>query len=339
MFDALAATGSPLQPVTVNQLLSEVPALQDDHHRPVVRTTLPTGPGNPLPDDSIDPVVAQQIKAARAQLVGIRSLAGPTADLSVINRQLLTSEANGLSRATRLATVTGVRNDIEALRRGVHLVGNRTFRLTAREGTIPLTLVNENSFPVTVTLDLSSDKLEFVAAPGSDRSRQQFQSLVLDPQQRLVVKVPVRARASAAFPLRADLHSPSGAVDLGRAQFTVVSTAFSGLGIALSGGAGLVLGWWWSRHWRPDLVATRAAAVRCRPGPDQPADPPHEERRADEADATRPPSPRSPLPPGRRPGVDANRASAGAPETQPARDRADRSASTTPDPEPLPRAR
>jgi hypothetical protein len=338
VFDALTAAGSPATPVTVDRFVAEVPPLQDDHHRPVVRTTLPTGPANPLPDNSIDPAVALQIRAARAQLVGVRSLAGPTADLSLLNRDLLTAEANGLSRATRVADVTAVRNDAEAIRRGVHLVPGRTFRLTAREGTIPLTVVNENDFPVTVTLDVSSDKLEFVDAPASDRSHQQFQGLVLDPQQRLVVKVPVRARASAAFPLRADLHSPSGAVDLGRVQFTVVSTAFSGLGIALSVGAGLVLVWWWIRHWRRTRAATRAAAVRDRLGPDQPEDlleggEPAEGRDPATVLEAAPPQP------GVVPVADAPR-----PEEQdavlpPVVEVDPDPPTTTPDPEPLPRAR
>jgi hypothetical protein len=61
--------------------------------------------------------------------------------------------------------------------------------------------------------------------------------------------VPVRARASAAFSLRARLLSPTGA-ELSRSRYTVISTAFSGVGIALSIAAGLFLLLWWASHWR-----------------------------------------------------------------------------------------
>jgi hypothetical protein len=258
VLDGLSASASPIRPVSLDDLVAGVPALQRGG-RPVVRETLPTGPDNPLPPRSLDPAVGGQILEARRQLDAVRSLTGPTADLGGAERHLLLAEADGLDATTRQAHASAAARVETSVRTGVHLVPGRTFRLTAREGTIPLTLVNENPFPVTVTLDLASDKLEFLGVEGTDRSRQEFPDLVLDPEQHRVVKVLVRARASAAFPLRATLRSPSGQLDLGRVQFTVVSTAVPGVGIALSVGAGLVLVWWWVRHWR---------RTRARPEPD-----------------------------------------------------------------------
>jgi hypothetical protein len=253
VFDAFAIPGAPVRAVTVDQLVSEVPALQKANGSAVVRTTLPTGDQNPLPEASIDAGVGDQIRATHVEVKGVRSLTGPATDLSGIERQLLVAEADGLTSTRRRGLTAAVDRAAGAIRDRVHLIPGRTFRLTARKGTIPLTLVNDNPFPVTVTLDLSSDKLEFVEVggpEGTDRSRQQFADLVLNANQHRVVTVPVQARASAAFPLRADLRSPSGDLDLDRVQFTVVSTAVPGVGIALSIGAGLVLVWWWVRHWR-----------------------------------------------------------------------------------------
>jgi hypothetical protein len=253
VFDGLAA-GSVVQPVTIDGLVSSVPTLTQSG-RPVIRQSEPidsdapgpaTGPGS----NPIDASVGSLIRNAREQLAGIRSMTGPAADLSGIERQLLVAEAEGLNSGTRRTHVSAVLASLAAVRGGVRLVAGRTFRLTAREGTIPFSIVNDNAFPVTVALELSSDKLEFVGVSSPDLSRRVFPDLLLAPGQRLVVKVLVRARASAAFPLRAVLRTPAGAPELARAQFTVVSTAVPGVGIVLSVGAGLVLVWWWVRHWR-----------------------------------------------------------------------------------------
>jgi hypothetical protein len=253
VFDALLA-GSVAQPVTIDGLVSSVPALEQAN-RPVIRESFPADSGDPAgqgdaPGGPIESAVGAQIRSARDQLAGIRSMVGPATDLSGIERQLLVAEAEGLTPSQRRGHVSAVLASVASIRSGVHLVAGRTFRLTARQGTIPLTIVNDNPFPVTVSLDLSSDKLEFVGVDLPDLSRREFTDLVLEPEQRLVVKVLVRARASAAFPLRAVLRAPSGDPELARAQYTVVSTAVPGVGILLSVGAGLVLIWWWVRHWR-----------------------------------------------------------------------------------------
>jgi hypothetical protein len=253
VFDGLAA-GSVALPVTLDGLVSTVPPLEQGG-RPVIRESHPHDPASGGPGTNpIDSDVGVLIRNAREQLAGLRSITGPAADLSGIERQLLVAEAGSMASETRRGHVSAVLNTVAGVRGGVRLVAGRTFRLTAREGTIPLTIVNDNPFPVTVTLDLSSDKLEFVGASSPDLSRREFPGLVLDPEQRVVVKVLVRARASAAFPLRAVLRAPAGEPELARAQFTVVSTAIPGVGIVLSVGAVLVLIWWWVRHWRRTRV-------------------------------------------------------------------------------------
>jgi hypothetical protein len=62
------------------------------------------------------------------------------------------------------------------------------------------------------------------------------------------MRVRVRARTSGAFPLRVTLVSPQGGLELAGSRFTVRSTAASGVGIALSAGAGVFLLLWWARH-------------------------------------------------------------------------------------------
>ena len=138
---------------------------------------------------------------------------------------------------------------------GVRLVSGRTFRLTAREGTIPLTLVNDNAFPVTVDIALSSEKLEFAEATSDPPTSHVLQDVELPPGTRTVT-VPVKARASATFSLRATLLTQSGE-EISRTRFTVISTVISGVGAVLSVGAGAFLLLWWASHWRTVRRARR----------------------------------------------------------------------------------
>jgi hypothetical protein len=61
--------------------------------------------------------------------------------------------------------------------------------------------------------------------------------------------IPVQARASGTFNLRASLLTADGA-ELRRSRLTIRSTVFSGVGVVLSIGAGLFLALWWAKHWR-----------------------------------------------------------------------------------------
>ena len=58
----------------------------------------------------------------------------------------------------------------------------------------------------------------------------------------------VQTRASGAFPLLVTLQSPDGSLIVSHTQITVRSTAASGVGLLLSGAAGLFLLIWWGRH-------------------------------------------------------------------------------------------
>jgi hypothetical protein len=169
--------------------------------------------------------------------------------LPLLHRLLLVAEAEGLSPEVRRRYLAAVHDEVEGVRADVRLVAGRTFRLTAREGTIPITVVNDNPFPVTTTLHLASDKLEFAGADAADRSRLVLRDLVLQPGTTTRT-VPVAVRTSGDFPLRATLLDATGTVELFRTSYTVRSMAASGVGLVLSAGAGLFLLLWWASHWR-----------------------------------------------------------------------------------------
>jgi hypothetical protein len=123
-----------------------------------------------------------------------------------------------------------------------------TITLTARDGTIPLTLTNDSGHPVDVRVRWRSNQLEFPAGTELD--------LTLPPGQTRE-DIRVRTRTSGAFSLDVVVTSPDGSIVLDESSFTVRSTTVSGVGLLLSGGAGLFLLIWWARHWRSARRARR----------------------------------------------------------------------------------
>ena len=248
---ALAA--SPIvEPVTVEGLFDAVPALTDDGE-PVDRATQARPRALP----------ARSLRAADDALAQIATLA--SADRAVVTTaEHLLAVAEGEDVDDRRAYIDAVTARAGQLTGGVRLLSGSTFRLTAREGTIPLTLVNDNPFPVTVDVALSSEKLEFADATADPRTRYVLQNVELPPGTRTVT-VPVKARASAAFSLRATLLSQDGE-EIGRTRYTVISTVVSGVGVVLSVGAGAFLLLWWASHWR---TVRRARRLVPQPEPEQ----------------------------------------------------------------------
>lgn len=239
-------SASILRPVALGTLFDEVDPLTSDGV-PVVRTVADDVRPSNLP--------AGRLADAHRAFDQLVNVVGPSAALVPgVRSRLLVAEGTRLSTREREALLASVVGERDAVRDGLELPNQRTFRLTAREGTIPVSVVNRNDFPVRVQLVLSSDKLEFTGVHGGDRSRQVLGDLVLQPGTRTFT-IPVLARASGTFNFRVTMLTPDGA-ELRRSRLTIRSTVFSGVGIILSIGAGLFLLLWWAKHWRTSHRAT-----------------------------------------------------------------------------------
>jgi hypothetical protein len=116
-----------------------------------------------------------------------------------------------------------------------------TITLTARDGTVPLTLRNDAEMPVRVVVHLRSPKLEFPEGES-------IALTLTEATTRLDIEV--RTLASGSFPLEVQITSPDGGITLSTIDVSVQSTAVSGVGVVLSAGAALFLMVWWARHWR-----------------------------------------------------------------------------------------
>lgn len=248
------ATSPMLRPVTVDGLFDAVEPLVDDDDEPVVRELAEVR----APSLGFDPA---DVDRARATMQGLGSLLvePSAAGLEVLDRLLLVAESADLGDGTRERYLDAVGDRVATASTRVQVPGERTYRLTAREGTIPLILVNENEFAVQVDVELTSDKLAF--AGSDDPGRLVIRGLVLDAGQTTTEAVAVKSRTSGAFPLNVTVRSPDGRLELSATRYTITSTVASGVGLVLSVGAGAFLLVWWASHWRRVARARRLVAA------------------------------------------------------------------------------
>jgi hypothetical protein len=211
---------------------------------------------------AIDRTVARDLRGARALLGSFESLLGPDSPRAEpVAAQLLLATAAELDHDEQRAHLVAARAAVEAVVAAVSAPNRDTITLTARDGTIPLTVRNDAGVPVHVIVRLQSAKLEFPS--GSS-----IPVVLSDPTTRL--DIDVRARASGSFPLEVEVLSPDGAIVLATIDFSVQSTVVSGVGVVLSAGAAIFLLVWWARHWRrtrrsAKLVATTHPTARDAP--------------------------------------------------------------------------
>jgi len=136
----------------------------------------------------------------------------------------------------------GFRNQLRMLRASVNVPESLSFTLGGRESDLRLQLRNDASVDLTVSVEISSAKLQF---PNEER-------IVTVPANGAIdLVIPVVARASGRFPIAVVLYTPDGLVQAGqRVQLTARVAAIAGLGLVVSGAAALVLLAWWLSHWR-----------------------------------------------------------------------------------------
>lgn len=118
---------------------------------------------------------------------------------------------------------------------------NETVTLTGRDFSVPIVLENRLDTEASVLLMLSSEELDF------PEGAEIFQTLQPGPNR---IAIPISARASGDSPIRIEVLSPDGLVELGSSVVLVRTFAFSGVGIAIGSVAILVLLVWWLRHVR-----------------------------------------------------------------------------------------
>jgi uncharacterized protein DUF6049 len=271
----------------LDQLFATVPPVEGD--APPVAAPAPHQASSDLS------VVARRVATARAQVGGYDdTVGGQEEGRSLADSLLLATgaETPNDQRDAYVDRVNGVLQDLRGL-----ITAPSTFRitLTSRSGEIPLNLTNNSGRPVNVRITLESEQLEF---PGGDVMTETLQP------GGTPIRIPVRTRASGAFPLVIVVTSPDGSVVLERARFDIRSTAVSGVGVVLSIGAGLFLAIWWARHWRSTRRSRRLVPPEDIPEIAPPGTPARGIPAVGTAPRPPPPGPAPPAQPGASPPAD-----------------------------------
>ncbi len=250
--------GNPvIQPVTVDQLFAQVPVGAD--RQPVTRH--PTAPASPPSS------VVRALRAARTRQMALQSATGASAAGSAsaqsVGDLLLAAESSLLTPRQQQAALSGFDSVSSRQLRGLS-VRSDTVRLTAGTASVPITIVRNTPYPVTVLVRLTSDKVRFPKAdaqsPGalcqaprvqSTPDRSSFSARCALTHSTNAVYIDMQSRASGDFRIGVQLTSPEGGFVLAGGQLTVRSLATSAVAIVLSVGAVLVLLVWWGRTlWR-----------------------------------------------------------------------------------------
>ena len=226
-----------LRPVTLDQLFTQVPV---GGNREAAVRHLQNGPAT----HGISHSAAVKIATGRQQLSSYTDTVSGHVPPSLValSDALLGTEVRGLSTARRAAVISAYQRAFEGETARVSLAGQETVTFTARQASIPITVLSSAPYPVNVIVTLTSDKFTF---PNGNTRR-----LLLD-RPTTSVRVTAQARTSGdRLPIDVTLHTSNGRLMLAHAVLTVHSTAISFVGVALTILAGAVLLLWWARTWR-----------------------------------------------------------------------------------------
>lgn len=257
LLDGLRPANPVVAATTVDQLFALVPPAgsngaaatrKGDRGVDLVRPLAPKAPPplGTFPD---------QLRSVSQKLASYGSMVGPTSGrLTRFQHRLDLAGSSDLSPGRRDALLALVAQRLDRQFKRVSTPRREKVTLTARDADFPLTLQNTLGYPVDVVIDLqASNRLTF---PDGNRIQKRLVG------QRTRVKLRVRAPVSGDTPLQVTVRSPDGNIVLAESTYTVRSTAVSGVGIVLTGGAALFLLIWWVRHWR-----SSARNRRNRPSP------------------------------------------------------------------------
>jgi hypothetical protein len=228
--------GALFHPVALDQAFTDVAPLTSRGGRAVKHALVPA------PTAGLAPGLAADVRSLRAQRDSVQEMVGAASPIVAdIDTHLMRAMAAGTTSAQRRDELAGARASVRRFVDAIDTPPTFTITLTARNGTVPLTIRNDTGGPVRAQVRLRSSK---AVLPGG----RTIAVTIEGPSMRL--DIAVRTRASGAFPIQVEVTSPDGRLSVASSLYSVRSTAVSGLGLLLSIGAGLFLVVWWARHWR-----------------------------------------------------------------------------------------
>ncbi|MGH9024905.1 MAG: DUF6049 family protein, partial [Acidimicrobiia bacterium] len=216
-----------------------------------VRQLAPTGPpaDPPVSAEAYDRAHQEQ-DAFRAFLgVGDPKLAIGDRSLQVVLSAAFQTPTGRLQAGAELGNISRIIASELAL---IRVPEEGTITLTAREGDVPVTFLNETGRDVNVRVQLESQQLQF--PDGTERE-------ITLPPKSSTVRFAVEARAPGNYPLTLTVTSVDGGLDIQSTRVHVRSTFVSGVGKFLTIGAALFLALWWALDIRYRRKQKRAATA------------------------------------------------------------------------------
>lgn len=182
-------------------------------------------------------------RRSQSALDSYRSMVGGRRELITPYEQRLTvSAARDLPLDQRHDDAASVNADLQVPFTAIDTPDKEKVTLGAADGSFPVPIESSLDYPVKVVVQLEgNDRVEF----PNDRIE-----TTLAPKSSTIVPIRVRTRAAGDTPVRITVRSPDDGVILAESQYTIRSTAVSGVGIVLTVGAALFLAVWWGRHWQ-----------------------------------------------------------------------------------------
>jgi hypothetical protein len=145
---------------------------------------------------------------------------------------------------------------------GVRTPAQEPHTLTSADGEVQVRVENRLDHPVTVQIQLTSDKPLFDGGRSTTVLHQQLpKALGTDTPSAASVPVPIHAVSSGLFALDVRVLSPDGTVTLTTTRIEVRSTVVSWVGLLLTVAAGVFLVVWWGRHFRDARRARKLVDV------------------------------------------------------------------------------
>jgi hypothetical protein len=178
-----------------------------------------------------------KVQAARVQLAELSSvIPSDTATINALDDGILLAETAGLDTAARQAYLSAPLAMMDKLGSELSLPAGRTVTVTSSSARLPIAITSTSRTPLHVILLVSGPNLT---------SSTDVPVVLKHGTTSFIVRVGTRTSGDSTLQLQ--LVSPGGLLQLASAEFTIRSTAISGVAIVLTAGAGAFLLFWWFR--------------------------------------------------------------------------------------------
>lgn len=222
-----------LKSVSIADLFSTIPP-ERSGNRPLVRRLAAV-------ETTSVPLPVASILETQQRITAFTSFAGSGEPATSALQHLLLAPNPTASRRANGAQLNASNQALDNFIAKIGTPISRTLTLTSRRAEVPMSFQNDTGRPLTIRLLLESDRLTFPS--GSNRI------IELAPNNT-TLQVAVISRSPGTFPLTLTVESVDGGIVIERTRITVRSSVVSGIGVLLTGAAGVFLLLWWVTHWR-----------------------------------------------------------------------------------------